>query len=132
MVPSSDQCNERRRVKSALPAGGKNTIWKLGNRQSSFHGIARALRNQSYNALGLQPLYRHAIVPLCYRFNVGRLAQELSPSSSRLSRVSYAALRGALKGFAVHRSAAGNLPGAFLTLFRRSVNILPNIFSLSV
>ena len=42
-----------RRVTSVLPAGGKNTIWKLGFRQSSFHRIARALRNQSYNALGL-------------------------------------------------------------------------------
>ena len=50
---SSDQCNERRRVTSVLPAGGKNTNWELGFRQSSFHRIARALRNQSYNALGL-------------------------------------------------------------------------------
>ena len=30
-----------------------NTIWELGFRQSSFHRIARALRNQPYNALGL-------------------------------------------------------------------------------
>ena len=29
------------------------TNWGLGFRQCSFHRIARALRNQPYNALGL-------------------------------------------------------------------------------
>ena len=29
------------------------TDWELGFRQSSFHHIARALRNQPYNAFGL-------------------------------------------------------------------------------
>ena len=29
------------------------TSWELGFRQSSFHRIARALRNQSYNAFRL-------------------------------------------------------------------------------
>ena len=53
LVPSSYRGNEWRRVTSVLPAGGKNTNWELGFRQSSFHRIARALRNQSYNALGL-------------------------------------------------------------------------------
>ena len=35
-----------RRVKS-------DTDWELGFRQSSFHRIARALRNQPYNAFRL-------------------------------------------------------------------------------
>ena len=30
-----------------------DTDWELGFRQSSFHHIARALRNQPYNAFGL-------------------------------------------------------------------------------
>ena len=29
------------------------TVWELGFRQSSFRRIARALRNQPYNAFGL-------------------------------------------------------------------------------
>ena len=35
------------------PLAGKSSNWELGFRQSSLHRIARALRNQSYNALGL-------------------------------------------------------------------------------
>ena len=30
-----------------------DTDWELGFKQSSFHRIARALRNQPYNAFGL-------------------------------------------------------------------------------
>ena len=49
-VTTTGQCNEWRRVTSVLPAGGNNTIWELGFRQSSFHRIARALRNRPYKA----------------------------------------------------------------------------------
>ena len=47
------QCNEWRRIASVLPAGAPDTIWELGFRQCSFHRIARALRNQPYNAFEL-------------------------------------------------------------------------------
>ena len=63
--------------------------------QSSFHRIARVLRNRPYNAFRPYPLYRHAAFPIGFHRKVGRLTQELTPSSSRFSRVSYAASRGA-------------------------------------
>ena len=50
---STGQGNGQRRVTSVLPAGEVNTDWELGFRQSSFHRIARALRNQPYNAFRL-------------------------------------------------------------------------------
>ena len=72
-----------------------NTCRELGFRQSSFHHSARVLRSQPYNAFRLQPLYRHAVFPLGFRFEVGRLTQKFPPNFSRFSWVPYAALRGA-------------------------------------
>ena len=46
-VSATGQCNEWRRVTSVRPAG---VLWRLGFRQSSFHRIARVLRNRPYNA----------------------------------------------------------------------------------
>ena len=55
-----------------------------------------------------------------------------SPLAYRLSGQLSAHKPNTMKGFAFHRSAASNLPGAFSTVFHRSVVILPNIFGLSV
>ena len=59
-----------------------STVGGLGFKQSSFHHIARVLRSQPYNALGLQPLYRHAVFPFGFHLQVSRLTQKLPPNFS--------------------------------------------------
>ena len=71
-----------------------NTFWELGFNQSSLHRIALVSRNRPYNAFQtVAPLLTCCCSPpLSFRVEVGRLTQEPSPSSSQLSRVSYATL----------------------------------------
>ena len=62
MVPSSDQCNERRRVTSVLPTGGKNTNWELGT------GV-QAIKLSPYRAGLAEPVLQRfgtvAALPTC-------------------------------------------------------------------
>ena len=60
------------------------------------------------------------VFPLCFRFEVGRLTQKRSPSFSRLSRGSYATLRGAhfISG------SVPTLPSSSTLLMVRAISVL--------
>ena len=52
--------------------------WGLGFRQCSFHPITRVLRDDTFSVFRWPPLFRHALFPSSFRFQVNRMTQERS------------------------------------------------------
>ena len=72
-----------------------STIWDWGSGNPAFT-ISQGPCGTGLTTLSDRSRFTDMLLPpFGFRFELGRLAQEHSPSSSRLSRVSYATLRGA-------------------------------------
>ena len=62
----------------------RSAEWILGHTAEEAVGLRcyEVLQSQPYNALGLQPLYRHAVFPFGFHLQVSRLTQKLPPNFS--------------------------------------------------
>jgi len=109
--------------------------WGLRCRQSSFHPIMRALQDGTISVFWPLPLFRHALVPSGFRFQVNRMTQkppfELLLTGSRIqSRVPRRTLSPHtaqhLRSFSVAHVSTKR-PFAFLQLHR-----CPPVYSLRV